>query len=95
MLTVTAQDMDWTTEKIAEFVRTRKVRRLGDFGFSGEHCSQCKATANVPTENPGWFCPCGAYNNQSWNHRQIPHETPTYGPTRETVYKGIDAGRAM
>lgn len=60
-------------------------------GFSGEQCSQCKKTANVPAGGPGWFCDEGHYNVQSWSFHQIPHEAPALGPTRQQIQDAIKA----
>lgn len=86
---VTAEDMLFTHAQIVNAVLT-----WANFnGFSGESCGDaCKATANV-LAGAGWFCPCGHYNVQSWNHHQIPHEEPTYGPTRGTICAAIVDGR--
>jgi hypothetical protein len=44
-------------------------------GFTASDCSSCRATANVLNGEPGWFCPCGHYNFQSWSDSQIPYTT--------------------
>lgn len=87
MLSVTAEEMIWPPEKIAGMARDRTYP-----GFSGESCSSCKAKANVLARQAGWFCPCGAFNCQSWSHTQFPHEGPTYGPTPDEIREGLQAG---
>ena len=89
MPTVTAEDLMWDVPKIADAVRT-----WNSFdGFTAETCGKCKATANVLGGCPGWFCPCGHYNCQSWNCHTIPHAHPTYGPDRQVILDGVAQGR--
>ncbi len=57
-------------------------------GFTAESCGHCKAKANVFAHNAGWFCTCGHYNVQSWNHSCIPHEQPDLGPSQATLREG-------
>ena len=57
-------------------------------GFSAETCGHCKATANVLSDNAGWFCVCGHYNLQNWSHHQRPHKQPDYGPSMTTILEG-------
>lgn len=81
--------MDYTTTAIAEAVLT-----WANFnGFTGEQCSVCKATANVLAGGPGWHCPCGHYNLQSWHCHMIPHEAPLYGPRQDLIHRGIQMAR--
>jgi hypothetical protein len=80
MIEVTPEEMDYSIEKI------REMKQWPGFnGFTAESCGSCKATANVLAGGPGWFCPCGHFNVQSWSGFQIPHRAPTYGPGQAKI----------
>ena len=81
MPTVTPEDLDYTVDEIRD--------KFAGRGFTAETCGSCKATANVLAGNPGWFCPCGHFNTQSWNHHQIPHDEPTYGPPHDRIVEAF------
>ena len=56
--------------------------------LTASSCGKCKATANVRAV-AGWFCPCGHYNILPWHNHQIPHEDPTYGPSRAAIQEAL------
>ena len=77
-ITVTAKDMQWAVRKVAEAPLT-----WNNFnGFTAETCSDCGARVNVLAHAPGWFCPCGHFNLQSWSYSQVPWALPKYGPSK-------------
>lgn len=79
------EDLMYTTQEIG-----RAVIDWANFtGFTAENCGSCKATANVLAGGPGWCCPCGHYNVQSWSNSQIPHTQPKYGPPQQVILDGI------
>jgi hypothetical protein len=77
---ITPEEMDYSIEKIREM-----RKRWGFDGFTADTCGNCKATVNVLNDMPGWSCPCGHYNVQSWSSCRIPHDTPMYGPSRAKI----------
>ena len=54
-------------------------------GFTATSCGGCHRTANIAVPAPGWLCPCGHYNTLSFSNHQIPHESPSLGPTRQAI----------
>ncbi len=84
----TPEQMDSTVEQIAEMHTWANYN-----GWTAVSCGQCKKTVNVLSYAAGWFCPCGAYNNQSWTQTFIPHETPDYGPSLAVIAEGHRQGK--
>lgn len=81
---VTAAEVDYTSDQIRQAVSNHRY-----MGWGAESCGSCRKTANVLAGGPGWFCPCGQYNVQSWSHRQFPHEAPDYGPSGPKIREAL------
>ncbi len=88
-MNVSPEEMNYTVEKIAEMATWRYYS-----GFTAATCGNCHKTANVLAGSPGWFCPCGAFNVLPLHGVQIPHQSPDYGPSRDTISEGHERAHA-
>lgn len=70
-----------TKEQIIEYLKEL-------YFFSGETCSNCKATSNelTWTQGHGYFCSeCGHYNVTVIGSHYPLHTTPDYGPDKDLI----------
>lgn len=99
MIAPTPESLLMSTEQIADLIGNCDVGYGGHVlyppwnGFSGETCSGCEKTINIPVREAGetHSCPCGEFFLTS-NHLQPPHDQPDYGPSKATIQSGSHDG---